>query len=237
MKWCIVPECREDVVQTLWKGGRGGHRGSSAPNSPANLSSLSRMAKDGEPSSTVKPKPHSKSPVTKSFASSVSQFTPVRRGPVLQDNIPGDGSPLPRHRRPVTSSFGLSDNVPGSPPTLSSSYLQEDAGSMVTPAPSRVHPRLAPPSTAQRPSQHMPTSSPAPFWKYADIGTTPMKLTSYDQSPIKGGLSAGIPPSSSPPPACRASAVTPTRTTAVVKSNPPAIEEPDEEEGGFDLTR
>ncbi|EHK98077.1 putative Fork head protein like protein [Glarea lozoyensis 74030] len=209
MKWCIVPECREEMVRNAWKGGRGGHRGSSAPNSPANQNSITRVTKDDQSSSMVKPKrhsPRSKSPLARSFMSNVPQFTPDRRGPAMQDNIPGDGSPLPRHRRPAASSFGLSDNAPGSPPTMSSSYLQEDAGSMVTPAPSRVHPRLAPPSTAQRPSQHMPTSSPAPFWN-------------------------------SPPPPHRASAVTPTRTATIAKLDPPAIEEPDEEEGGFDLTR
>jgi hypothetical protein len=244
MKWCITPESREEMVRTQWKGGRGGHRGSSQPNSPANLNSLARIPRDGEPSSMAKPKrrsPKSKSPLTSSYSSNMPQFTPDRRARLMEDTMPGDGSPLPRHRRPVTSSFGLSDNATGSPPTLSSSYMQEDAGSLVTPAPIRVNPRLAPPSTAQRPSQHMPTSSPAPFWKYADIGITPMKLPAFDPSPIKGGRSAAMPPSSSPPQPHRASAMTPTRTATVAKFDPPIIEEPveepDEEEGGFDLTR
>jgi hypothetical protein len=229
------------MVRTQWKGGRGGHRGSSQPNSPANLNSLGRIPREGEPSSIVKPKrpsPKSKSFSTSSYSSNVPEFTPDRRRPLMEDDVPGDGSPLPRHRRPVTASFGLSDHAPGSPPTLSSSYLQEDAGSMVTPAPSRVHPRLAPPSTAQRPSQHMPTSSPAPFWKYADYGTTPMRLPAFDTSPIKRGRSTLMPPSSSPPQPHRASAITPTRTAVIPKIEPPTIEEPDdEEEGGFDLTR
>ena len=146
-------------------------------------------------------------------------------------DLPGDGSPLPRHRKTNHSQFGLSDNAPGSPPVLTSSYMQEEGASLVTPAPARVHPRLAPPSTAQRPSQHMPTSSPAPFWKYAEFGNTPMKGVGLDSSPIKGGA-APAPPSSSPAPAR-----SPIRNGTPAKPAAPEPEEVEEEDEGFDLTK
>jgi hypothetical protein len=149
-----------------------------------------------------------------------------------------DDSPLPRARKANTSStLGLVENAPGSP-TLAASYLQDDGASFVTPAPHRVHPRLAPPSTAQRPSQHMPTSSPAPFWKYADIGSTPLKPVqgAFDTSPSKalGGLPA---PSSSPPRSKSPAPPSPTRPSSRAPVDEPPSPAGDEDEGGFDLTK
>lgn len=75
---------------------------------------------------------------------------------------------------------------------------------MITPAPQRQQPRLPPPSTAQIPSKFMPMSSPAQFWKFADIESTPARALP-DMSPLKGaepGDDGGLGdiPSSSPPP-------------------------------------
>ncbi|TVY23643.1 Fork-head transcriptional regulator [Lachnellula hyalina] len=228
MKWCIKAECRDDMAKTCWKGGRGGHRGSSAPSSPANLS---YRAKDSAKKRSPKRSPTSRSPTSRSFPDNAPQFTPDRSGQSMHD-LPGDGSPLPRHRKINHSQFGLSDNSPASPPVLTSSYMQEEGPALVTPAPARVHPRLAPPSTAQRPSQHMPTSSPAPFWKYAEFGNTPMKGVGLDSSPIKGGA-APLPPSSSPAPSR-----SPFRNGSPAKqTSAPESEEVEEEDEGFDLTK
>ncbi|CZR54414.1 related to forkhead protein [Phialocephala subalpina] len=247
MKWHIVPAHRDEMAKNCVRGGRGGHRGS--PNSPANLGSLSRASKAAAAdrgSERSHRSPRSGSPPLSSYPSNAPQFTPDRGGRLsgALHEMPGDGSPLPRHRRQHGGAFGLSDNAPGSPPVLSSSYMQEEASSFVTPAPHRVHPRLAPPSTAQRPSQHMPTSSPAPFWKYADVGNTPftsntpMKGLAFDSSPVKASnTGAGVPPSSSPAPARRSSAASPTRNGAAVKPEEPAIDEIEEEDHGFDLTK
>jgi forkhead protein FKH len=238
MKWCIVPEAREEMLKNCNRGGRGGHRGSSAPGSPANLNMLGRASAEGlgDPGSAQKRSPLSRSPPLSSFPPNAPQYTPDRPGQLSREreHLPGDGSPLPRHRRPNSNAYGLSDNLPGSPPALSSSYLQDDSNSFVTPAPHRVHPQLAPPSTAQRPSQHMPTSSPAPFWKYAD--QTPMKL-GFDSSPIKGSAYAPAPASSSPVPARKDS---PTRNGTPTKQEVPKVEqleEDEEEDQGFDLTK
>lgn len=74
MKWCIVPEVKEDMARNCNKGGRGGHRGSSVPSSPAN--NLTHRGKD----SAKKRSPKSKSPQSSSFPTNVPQFTPDRSG-------------------------------------------------------------------------------------------------------------------------------------------------------------
>ncbi|RMZ69947.1 forkhead box c2 [Pyrenophora seminiperda CCB06] len=80
---------------------------------------------------------------------------------------------------------GMKTDVGNSPPTLYSDATSNningnyDAGRMnnalVTPLVTRHAPRLAPPSTAQMPSQYMAFSSPAPFWKFCDLENTPGK--------------------------------------------------------------
>ncbi|KAH8202467.1 hypothetical protein TruAng_003367 [Truncatella angustata] len=252
MKWEIVPEQKEDMINNAYKTGRGGHRGSSAPSSPNAPGQLNyvnhgprEMAGRG-PGSARKRKlsPIASPPPTSSVNPTQ---TPVSRSRYDANGLASfqDGSPLPRPRKPLTasSSFATEGLNPRSPPTLSSSYLQDESAPFVTPAPQKLHPRLAPPSTAQRPSQHMPTSSPAPFWKYADIGSTPLRLP-FDPSPSKPAL----PGSSSPPPPAdgsRSPIASPSRSTVRsetphVKSEP-AIAMPDEEdedeEVGFDLTK
>ena len=239
MKWCITPESREEMVRNSLRGGRGGHRGSSIPGTPANLDNLRAYKENGAPSSSNRAVKRSSPTRSPGFSSSAQHFTPDRRSHAsrLLDDTPGDGSPLPPHKR-TRGNYGISDNMPGSPPALSSSYLQDESTSFATPAPHRVHPRLAPPSTAQRPSQVMPTSSPAPFWKYADLGTTPMKGPAFESSPTKGSSNLPvIPPSSSPPPLRRTSAASPTRNVSTEKNETPAMEEIEEENEGFDLTR
>ena len=192
----------------------------------------------GSPTRKVKRSPKSGSPTLSSYPSNGPQFTPDRANQLptsIHDRL-GDGSPLPRHRRAGTNMFGLSDNIQGSPPVLSSSYAAEDGQSLITPAPVRKHPYLAPPSTAQRPSQHMPTSSPAPFWRYAELGNTP-RDPAFDLSPIKDSFAApALPPSSSPAPR-RSSGVSPTRNGSGVKGEMPDVEELQDEEPAFDLTK
>jgi hypothetical protein len=235
MKWQIKPDYVDEMSRNCQRAGRGGQRGSPG-GSPGGMGLLARSSKDLGDSSAQRTKrsPRSGSPPLSSYPSSAPQFTPDRRGQ-LQDDLPGDGSPLPRHRRSHGNTFGLSDNAPGSP-VLSSSYQQEEGNSFVTPAPHRVHPRLAPPSTAQRPSQHMPTSSPAPFWRYAEFGSTPMKAPAFDLSPAKDSNAPAGPPSSSPAPARKSAAASPSRN-GPVKQEVASVEDIEEEDQGFDLTR
>ncbi|TLD32880.1 hypothetical protein PspLS_00346 [Pyricularia sp. CBS 133598] len=228
MKWTLVSEAREEMIKNAFKGGRGGHRGSSNPSSPSQLNYVNQgpremAARDGAPSARKRRVSPSGSPQPRSALRDLQ--TPIRGSSrrLLPDEpgMGGDGSPLPRIRAlgtpkllpPHMPARALSipksqadvsdvatddDHVPRSP-TLTSSYGQDESGlSFVTPAPHRVNLRLAPPSTAQRPSQHMPTSSPAPFWRYADIGSTPMRPGALDFSPSRNRLDP-VPQSSSPP--------------------------------------
>ncbi|KAK6952929.1 hypothetical protein Daesc_005226 [Daldinia eschscholtzii] len=251
MKWEIVPEARDEMIRVAYKGGRGGHRGSSAPSSPSQPGQLGyithgpREITNRELASTRKRKasPVASPPPKPSF--NLSQVTPDRKYLPTEPASFQDGSPLPRRRALDGSSFDAAQTLPQSPPTLSSSFLQDESASFVTPAPHRVHPKLAPPSTAQRPSQHMPTSSPAPFWKYADIGSTPLKPSQFDVSPSKP--MRRLANSSSPPPAAGdgSPVASPSRSTRSArpethdreKTTAPEDEEGEEGEGGFDLTK
>ncbi|KAF1958275.1 hypothetical protein CC80DRAFT_515071 [Byssothecium circinans] len=88
---------------------------------------------------------------------------------------------------------GLRDEAANSPPTLysdtpanntSGNQEAHRANTLVTPFVTRHAPRLAPPSTAQMPSHYINFSSPAPFWKFVDLPSTPAKAP-VDLSPIK----------------------------------------------------
>lgn len=228
------------MIRNAFRIGRGGHRGSSAPSSPSQLSYITHGPRDmasRDPASSARKRrgsPPASPPPRSSFIAQSTPDRPSDRSFGRSATLTIDGSPLPRPRKTPGADSSFSLYHPQSP-TLTSSY-QEDGASFVTPAPPRVHPKLAPPSTAQRPSQHMPTSSPAPFWKYADIGSTPLKpLGSYELSPSKPG--AGLPPQSSSPP--RGDKSPPSSPSRRQKSSPQPMTEPaePEEEQGFDLTR
>lgn len=240
MKWQITAECREEMIKNAWKGGRGGHRGSSNPSSPNHLNYITQGPRDmavKEPNSIRKRRVSpSGSPQPRS-ALRISHMTPDRTRRLESDDTAdlGDGSPLPRHRQSAARSTVMNVAPPRSP-LLTSSYLQEDGTSLVTPAPLKVHPRLAPPSTAQRPSQHMPTSSPAPFWKFAEYGSTPIKPL-LDISPSKN--LGTIPQSSSPPRPPKSPAGSPIsngRPTTAATQDTIKLDEPEDEEG-IDLTK
>lgn len=240
MKWQITAECRDEMIKNAWKGGRGGHRGSSNPSSPNHLNYITQGPREmaaKEPISVRKRRVSpSGSPQPRS-ALRMSHMTPDRTRRLESDDQAdiGDGSPLPRHRQSAAPSSSMNEPPPRSP-LLTSSYLQEDGASLVTPAPLKVHPQLVPPSTLQRPSQHMPTSSPAPFWKFAEYGSTPIKPLP-DISPSKHlGI---IPRSSSPPDASKSPAGSPTqngRPSTAATQDTLKFEEPEEEEG-IDLTK
>jgi len=100
-------------------------------------------------------------------------------GPTIRPSIGGLG-PISGLGGSITAG---GDETPISPIRHSNSYNDDDTAgpSTLTPAPQRHHPRLAPASTgpAQLPSSYLPTSSPAPFWKYVHFGSTPAKPDGY----------------------------------------------------------
>jgi len=171
------------------------------------------------PSYSSQPPPHNTS-------------TPQRSRANTNNTLPENGaledSPLPQYPGPrsrqnngpfytLPTSSTAPHQSPGNP-TLSSSYLDtpfHPSQHMVTPAPLRQNPRLAPPSTLVAPSKFMPDSSPAGpglFWKGFLGGVTPGPPGSAlppDMSPVKGdgfatarrnGLEDREVMSSSPPP-------------------------------------
>ena len=89
---------------------------------------------------------------------------------------------------------GMKTDAANSPPTLYSDAASNNMSghhdgrglnnALVTPLVPRHAPRLAPPSTAQMPSQYMNFSSPAPFWKFVDLPSTPARAP-LELSPIK----------------------------------------------------
>ncbi|EFX05505.1 forkhead transcription factor fkh1 [Grosmannia clavigera kw1407] len=256
MKWYILPEYKDEMVRTAYRGGRGGHRGSSNPSSPSQLNYVNQgprdMAARDLGSARKRRVSPSGSPQPRSTLRDM-HLTPDRSSRrLLPDEAPAssDGSPLPRYRRGAAAKSAsnnggnaataaadgsalstASESVPRSP-ILTSAFLQDDTvSSFVTPAPHRVELKLNPPSTLQRPSQHMPTSSPAPFWKYADIGSTPLKsAVAFDFSPSKTtqrgrGGSGALPASSSPPPAAtrtKSPSSSPSRPSRTIVPEPAA---------------
>ncbi|KAH8692740.1 putative forkhead transcription factor Fkh1/2 [Talaromyces proteolyticus] len=268
MKWMIAMEYRQEY----WKKQLRKGNNSSAPSSPATKEPSSSRGTNGQAGSSyegifsaTKTSPQAPSPGFSSFSvAPVEAYTPERGSKLGRSapDLPRSGnadyeepSPLPTRTRhngvAANRAYGLSDNAAGSPPVLSSSYYDEGPSSMITPAPQRQQPRLPPPSTAQIPSKFMPMSSPAQFWKFADIGSTPARPVP-DMSPLKAGVGAlgdGLMPSSSPPPANLGSPSKPGilsgRTLAPIKREEehdiqPARAGPDEDEEedeGFDLAR
>ncbi|KAF2114534.1 fork head domain-containing protein [Lophiotrema nucula] len=135
-----------------------------------------------------------------------SLTTPAKR--LFQDHNPGaaafpevvdpkpaqsDSSPTSGPSKPKVAGMR---HVAHSPPPLYSDTPAANANGaqdatrmnnagLVTPLVTRHAPRLAPPSTAQVPSQYMNFSSPAPFWKYVDLPSTPARAPNLDISPIK----------------------------------------------------
>ncbi|PFH56581.1 hypothetical protein XA68_16283 [Ophiocordyceps unilateralis] len=234
MKWQIVADVREELVRNAYKLGRGGHRGSSTPSSPNQLNYVTHGTRDMAPREPLSIRKHQGSPLVSPPPRQMAQSTPERVGGRTV-TLTADGSPLPRRNKAAPNSSLSAFSLQS--PTLTSSFLQEDGASFVTPAPPRIHPKLAPPSTAQRPSQHMPTSSPAPFWKYAEIGSTPLRpSTQYEASPSK--VAGRIPSNSSSPPGVgKSPPSSPSRPQEA--GTPQERVEPEEtmEEQGFDLTK
>ncbi|KAJ9660209.1 transcription factor [Neophaeococcomyces mojaviensis] len=156
----------------------------------------------GGPHQMIAP-PYSSQPPPQHVTSTPQRSRANTNNTLPEQNL--DDSPLPqfpgaRARQPgpfytLPTSSGAPHHSPTNP-TLSSSYLDTpfhpSQTSMVTPAPLRQNPRLAPPSTLVAPSKFMPESSPAGpglFWKGFLGGVTPGPPGSAlppDMSPVKG---------------------------------------------------
>lgn len=264
MKWQIVPEHRHEFSNRGPRNNKGGARGSSAPTSPAaretartfagpNIQTgVANQSHDAAISTEqLKQSPRSTTPPLSSYPVAAKEaYTPERGSHLphqqmhgLPDHF-GDDSPLPPRSR--NAIYGFSDAAAaGSPPTLSSSAYYDEGQSLITPAPRRQNPKLAPPSTAHLPSTYMPTSSPAPFWRFADDTSTPARLLP-DLSPLKTGGTAAMAElqSSSPPPVTSGSPTKPRNgpfsrpeISQLYMGNGLAAHEEEDDSEGIDLAR
>jgi hypothetical protein len=238
--WCFSPDMRDQMMADAWgpKSARKSPPKQRRDNSGTPEKTTRNLhgpgdKEGGSPSRRVKRSPGG-SPALRAIPPRAPNFTPDRVNlpkPLAGQAEQNNGSPLPKRRRSQS-------------PVLSSTYGPEEGNSLMTPAPIRKHPHLAPPSTAQRPSQHMPTSSPAPFWRFAEMGTPGLLGTidrsvragtgGFDVSPLRGlskrGADDDVVPSSSPAPKRR-------RSSAGGGGKEGDEAEESEEEPTFDLTR
>lgn len=125
---------------------------------------------------------------------SVAAATPDPGGQFMKDGggIPSSPtrfadalSPFPDFGRSRSYANGLNETGASRTPAALAFHSGGDVDNLATPLIGKHIPKLAPPSTARLPSQFMPLSSPAPFWKFtADFGSSPAKPV--QSSPVKG---------------------------------------------------
>ncbi|RPA99702.1 hypothetical protein L873DRAFT_1682814 [Choiromyces venosus 120613-1] len=209
MKWELLAEHRDEYIKKIQKVTKtGSGRPGSAPGSPSSPkpakgnqgqvqygmnqqlpqpSSQGLRLDDSHDLGMGYPTIKNSRSVTPPPVASYNRVAP------LEAYTPDRGSRLPALRTQDKALNDLSTN-PHHPrrSSIITAAHTNDMISAVTPAPQRQHPRLAPPSTGQLPSSYLPTSSPAPFWKYVQFGSTPAKPGEY--SPLKDLHSSSPPP-------------------------------------------
>ncbi|KAK6542212.1 transcription factor [Orbilia ellipsospora] len=205
MKWQIAPDHLDEYTKKIQKGsaGKTGKPLSPHVKSPTNSASKPTMSTEPKPSSgsknirSVTPPP-SHIGLGPSLVTPKEAFTPDRgsRAAAKKRTHGGEDdtiADISTHDLPVSpSGSGLNQSA-------SSPYVDNfnHNGAVITPAPQKQNPHLAPPSINQLPSSYLPTSSPAPFWKYLNF-LTPGRPD--HSSPIKSPhLRSSSPPEPLPP--------------------------------------
>ena len=212
--WYIAPDKKDQIkADGLKMTSRGGARRSSNPNSPIPKKSPKKNSPPSladSPIAVYKTSPIDHTPLSTAYPPAAQESYTPSRGPRISalgnsnsqvlPQLSDDASPLPS--RPYLSRNAA---AAGSPQPLSSSaYFNDDQQSgynLFTPAPQRHEPKMIVPSTAKLPSQYLPQSSPAPFWKFnRHLGSTPGQFP--ESSPLKAiaTVTEVVPQSSSPPP-------------------------------------
>ncbi|KAF2091559.1 hypothetical protein K490DRAFT_31487 [Saccharata proteae CBS 121410] len=202
MKWRLVPEEREAFLK---KGihTKKARMGSSGPNSPAVAQASERLNRElhpeistpSQPSSKfrVKDSPRSLTPPLASYPTANESYTPDRGPKQPSDKAQASGNQLftpsnvrhtllPSAHAPNSTQFGPTNGYKSV--ALNDLPDSTTLNGLVTPLVAKNRPHLAPPSTAKMPSQYCYLSSPAPFWKFADLGSTPARPLN-DFSPSK----------------------------------------------------
>ncbi|KAJ6259442.1 hypothetical protein Dda_5079 [Drechslerella dactyloides] len=180
MKWQIAPDHLEEYTKKVQKNTSGKPNKAPSPHasSPVNVPPTgSTPANSNFRSSVAVPKPGSASKPQRSvtpppphiglgpsLVTPKEAFTPDRGSRVSMKSKMNENED-------ETLAVGSTQDAPMSP-----------SGAAITPAPQKHNPHLAPPSISQLPSSYLPTSSPAPFWKYLNF-LTPGRAD--HSSPIK----------------------------------------------------
>lgn len=214
MKWQIAPDYLEEYTKKIQKGSvsktnkvlspnlkspaSNNMKGSFStnPSSQPGTSAGQKTSSAPIPRSVTPPPPLSASRPT--LVTPKEAFTPDRSSRAAaknktqnaQDDTIGDAS---IGDLPASPSGDRSNRIASSP------FVDNfnSAGAAITPAPQKQNPHLAPPSINQLPSSYLPTSSPAPFWKYLNF-LTPGRPD--HSSPIKSPhLRSSSPPEPLPP--------------------------------------
>ena len=246
MKWILVPEHRESTLALAAKNAsKGGGRISSIPGTPAG------GAKSGgflpPPANGMKTSPTNRNtpPLSSYPPAQQESYTPTR-GPQIPAYGPTQGglpvlsdetSPMPR-RRPNGHLTALDSS-----PTLTSGAWAHDATMMRTPAPRPHNLHMLQPNTVKLPTSHLADSSPAPFWRFESINSTPARPWP-EISPVKNSIVDGTATQSSSPPPLANGVESPTRKSKapVGPYGPTAyggngIKDDEEDEGDIDITQ
>lgn len=244
MKWRLDPKHRTTTLLGAEKNAsKGGGRVSSQPGTPAGgpksggfLPTITNGMKTSPTNRSTPPLSSYPPPQQESYTPTrgphVPIYAPTQGGlPVLSDET----SPMPR-RRP-------NGHLPAvdSSPTLTSGAWAHDAPMMRTPAPRPHNLNMPQPNTVKLPTSHLADSSPAPFWRFENMGNTPAGPWP-EISPMKNGTGGAVAMQSSSPPPVTNGAESPTRRARppVGPYGPTAYGGngmKDDEDGEIDITR
>ncbi|KAI5793493.1 fork head domain-containing protein [Pyronema domesticum] len=180
MKWELLPEHRDEYIKKLRRPSKDG-RTRSPQTSPGNIKPLiphdvALTSGSSHPNHT----PHASQNLTPTpdlRPTSSRSATPPSTSHLRGGAFTPDYKSLHPHSSLAPSGLGISPGPgPGQGGLSSTDDLHLPVSSSVTPAAQKQHPRLAPPQSAsQLPSSYLPTSSPAPFWKYVQGFSSPSK--------------------------------------------------------------
>lgn len=173
---------------------------SSDQNGPTSVGSYSDQYSylqfsNGQPLPMVTPSPSRRYPV-----SQLEAYTPDRGSNVNNNNSTDDKKTNNHSTNGTNNSNGNGYQINNNNPPNTNGKFQHKMPTFAsltnnTPAPQAHHLQLAPPSSAQQsqlPSSFMPGSSPAPFWKYMQFSSTPIRGGNNDFSPTKFSSSPAV---------------------------------------------
>lgn len=194
MKWQIVEDFRDEYMKKNFHESRLPMKrrlDSSGPNSPAAIMQTQRLmgAIDAHPDYMKRHSGSPSPPRPSAYPLANESFTPDRGPRLHTQHLPapnGVPAPISANSDLVTPTFERSNPLASqqtlqhvdSPPTTLHPDNTVAHGIMHTPLPARSAPPRPFPSTVKPPSFYAKElfSSPAPFWKYADVvGSTPLR--------------------------------------------------------------